>query len=339
MFNTVKEVHIAVENGLQHITANRKQSIKPEYIDIALNMSLLKYIDESLTPEKSKIQKGFEHNQVDYDEFEPLRDNASLPVYYEDGIYFSLIPYNYKNHINSSINILYNRALNTIPVTTEVETKYVYRVSFPTPANTGNLYPILTVSITKGKVITTYTPNIPIYTKDGLFILINDIIQYFQKNNQAEVYWQDYNGAFYANQLIFCFNEEVSVAINNTNAVPIDITFEKVTNVHNKVASCFITKTKTKSYSEQNFYHMSNSHRHIKLSMQRGLIIIDDAVNFRPVKLSMDYIKIPRIINYRTDTLSEIKINDKIINLTVQHLKALIKDEGYQFMLNENKTI
>ena len=338
MFNTVKEVHIAVENGLQHITSNRKQSIKPEFIDMALNMSLLKYIDESLIPEKNKMQRGFEHNQVNYDEFEPLRDSISLPVYHEQGVYFSLLPHNYKNHINSSANILYNRDLESVPLSVEENNITAYAVSFPSPLPNGDLYANLQISITKDNITEIYNPNVPVYTSDGLFMLINDIIQYYNKKG-IKVYWQYYNKTFYANKLIFCINEEVEVRINTILAEPLVLTFNKVINSHNRTSSCFIAKTRTKSYSEQNFYYASNSHKHIKLFTLMGRIIIENSFNFRPITLNMDYIKIPRMINYKTDTLSEVKINDKIINLTIQHLKALIKDEGYQFMLNENKTI
>ena len=37
MYSSCKEAHIAVNDKIQQINANRQESIRPQYIDIALN--------------------------------------------------------------------------------------------------------------------------------------------------------------------------------------------------------------------------------------------------------------------------------------------------------------
>ena len=56
MYSSCKEAHIAVNDKIQQINANRQESIRPQYIDIALNEA----IDVLLT---QKI-KAFEENMT-----------------------------------------------------------------------------------------------------------------------------------------------------------------------------------------------------------------------------------------------------------------------------------
>jgi len=50
MYNTVKEMHIALDMGLQQIDSNRKQSISPEHKDMALNYAVLQFIETRSNP-------------------------------------------------------------------------------------------------------------------------------------------------------------------------------------------------------------------------------------------------------------------------------------------------
>ena len=40
MYSSCKEAHIAVNDKIQQINANRQESIRPQYIDIALNEAI-----------------------------------------------------------------------------------------------------------------------------------------------------------------------------------------------------------------------------------------------------------------------------------------------------------
>ena len=52
MYNTIKELHIEIEQRISEITSNRHRSIAPEWIDMVLNRCAIKYI-ESIVSRKT----------------------------------------------------------------------------------------------------------------------------------------------------------------------------------------------------------------------------------------------------------------------------------------------
>lgn len=73
MYSSCKEAHIAVNDKIQQINANRQESIRPQYIDIALNEA----IDVLLT---QKI-KAFEETGRYYDDLQVLKTTYRSPLY------------------------------------------------------------------------------------------------------------------------------------------------------------------------------------------------------------------------------------------------------------------
>ena len=341
MFNSVKEVHIAVENGLQHITSNRKQSIKPEFIDMALNMSVLKFIETTVVPEKNVIGRGLDHNQVTYDELVPLIKSTSLPVYLDElGEYYSILPFDYKNHVASEAYIQYSRDLEEAE--TENDIKYVYSVEFPDDnSEDSNKYRSFELYI--GDII---IGNIhSVHSKEAKFIIVNHVINRVKNQHKdIEVYWQRYGNVYKANNFIIVSNiSKVPVRVSYTgisrDGILNIITLDKVVNNSNKRSTASITKNVDKYFVKDNYYHTSNAHNHLNLTIEGDKIIIPSDINYRPISLKLDYITTPKLFDYKTNVMPELTVTEKIIDLTIQRLKAIIKDEGYSHIVNENKTI
>lgn len=348
MFNTVKEAHIAIEFGLQHITSNRKQSIAPEFIDMALNLSVSKYIASAVNPMKNVRGIGFEHNQVAYDELSPLKKDASLTVFYNNdkNEYFSILPSTYRHHITSKTKIQFNRQLEDVQLDEVTRYKYVMEFRNPTGASvgTGRLYKGFKFKVGEHVI----EPNVSIYSTSAKFILINSVLEYFVKHSISgiSVYWQRYNDTYEPNSFIV-----ISDTNYNSNDVTLSYTgirvaaktsleiLHRVINKSNREAENKIHKSITKNYVTDNTYYNSNSHKQLNISISGNKIIYPHTKTFRPIHAYIDYIKVPTMINYKTDTLSELIINDKIIQLAIQYLKALVKDEGYNHILQENQTI
>lgn len=344
MFDTVKELHIAVENGLQHITANRKQSIQPEFIDLALNMSILKYIDTSIIPEKNITGKGFEYDQVAYDELSPIRIQASLPVYYNasEG-YYSILPSDYKNHGSSIVQIQFNRF--TLERNTSNQSRIVYVVPFNDQVWNSAVSQYYThFNLKVGDINIIYNAN-GVGHPDAKFIIVNETLQQAKAlYKEIEVYWQRYGNLFKPNSFIVVTKEEKEVSLNigdarSSNIVPIVVTYDEISNIPNREVPAKIVKTTAKSETQGNYFYKTNAHRQLVMTIINNKLLIHSNDTFIPVRVDMEYIMIPTLINYKTGITSELRVNDKIINLAVQYLKALIKDEGYQHIVNENKTL
>ena len=352
LFTTVKEAHIAVENGLQHITANRKQSIQPEYIDMALNLSVLQYIDTALTPEKNAIGKGFEHNQVVYDELSPLRNRASLTVYNDGKSYYCILPSNYRNHISSKALVKYKRSMTggVVDFSNYLERStptVVYTIPFPDaqPSDDYNATYYNNCNINVG--YEGYTSKITTRSISGKFMVVNDVLREFYNNDKVEIYWQEYDTVLVPNSFIVVDKTRMDERLiwmrcdnNVTNAIKHTEVDRSVVDVkYNTIASTEIIKSVTSSYISTNYYYQSNAHKHLYMSVYRNRLVLSDGANYIPTSIQMEYHKIPRVIDYKTNIMSDLKINNKIISMAIQHLMAVIKDEGYQYILQENKTI
>lgn len=343
MFSTVKEIHIAIEMGLQHITSNRKQSIRGEYLDMAINLSMLKYIEEGLKP--NQVGQGYEHDQVAYDEFSPLRKPTSLTVFYNSGNYYCILPNDYKHHVTSHTKLKFNRG--GVTLTLAEDRKYIYSVpvtSVPSIKVDGKIFTNFALNY-KGISITTAELD-SIYSVDAKFMLVNTIFNKAYLLGGVELYWERYGETYVPSSFIIVSNEDLNIdqvtvthSAEQFNSTKVAVILQRVNDTFNYQSPNIIGKSITKSYVPSNFFFKKNAHRSMNISIVNNTIVLPSDTIYKPVSVEMDYIKIPSFINYKTNSMSELKINDKIIKLAVQYLKALIKDEGYSQILNENKTI
>lgn len=108
MYSSCKEAHIAVNDKIQQINANRQESIRPQYIDIALNEA----IDVLLT---QKI-KAFEETGRYYDDLQVLKTTYRSPLYLlakrviEASLFYLRITY----MVSLMMQVLYMISLNVI---------------------------------------------------------------------------------------------------------------------------------------------------------------------------------------------------------------------------------
>ena len=108
MYSSCKEAHIAVNDKIQQINANRQESIRPQYIDIALNEA----IDVLLT---QKI-KAFEETGRYYDDLQVLKTTYRSPLYLlanEGNRGFAFLPANYLHGVSYNASVIYD-SLNVI---------------------------------------------------------------------------------------------------------------------------------------------------------------------------------------------------------------------------------
>ena len=106
MYSSCKEAHIAVNEKIQQINANRQESIRPQYIDIALNEA----IDVLLT---QKI-KAFEESGRYYDDLQVLKDTYRSPLYlFSNGGNrgFAYLPTNYLHGVSYTASVIFDKKL------------------------------------------------------------------------------------------------------------------------------------------------------------------------------------------------------------------------------------
>lgn len=342
MYNSPKELHIGIDLVLQHITSNRKQSILPELKDMVLNSSCLAYIDSIIDDRRNKRNEGFEANQLNYDELAPLKKTCSIPLYYVDSTKsIGILPSDYKNHSRSNVSYYYNR--NGIIPNLQSVNKYVatIKVTDFTSAD-GLLFSTFKLWIERDTIETLYTIDtdiIKVVDKDGLFMLVNDVLDKVSRNN-FEIYWEYYGDTYAPTSFIIVSDTEIvngGLKDGENNATIDTINYQLSTLNNTKTSPTDLIKSSEIDEVLGNMMYTLNRHRKPLIDIQQNKIVVFKNNNFDVNSLSLTYIKRPRLININTGAMCEIKVGEKIVDLSAQKLKAYIEG-SYQAILNENKT-
>ena len=73
MYETVKELHIEIEQRIQQITSNRHRSIAPQFIDMMLNRAAVKYIQTKSNRKTNYKGEGLEDSKKRVDDIQSLK--------------------------------------------------------------------------------------------------------------------------------------------------------------------------------------------------------------------------------------------------------------------------
>lgn len=349
MFNTVTELHIAIDLGLQHISSNRKQSIPKELKDMVLNMAYLNHIDSIIDDRRNNRREGFEENQLNYDSLQYLKQLVRIPLYILDNSKtYGILPNNYKNYSSSQIELAYNRL--GITYTATQNHKYIYHIPLKIgePDQEGlylNPFHIWVKDVDNyvAEIIYTKPDAIKLWEPDSLFILINDILEKV-KLKGFDIYWEYYSDIYNPNNLILVSTTEyekigfVDSDVNVATITEINQTSPIVTNTI-KYKPGDLIKSIELSNAQDSYFYSANRHNKPFVEIRESKIIVHHDNTFIPTAINMTYIKTPRLINSNTGAMCEGRVNEKIVANAIQILKAYIKDEGYNLILNENKQI
>ena len=349
MFNTVTELHIAIDLGLQHISSNRKQSIPKELKDMVLNMAYLNHIDSIIDDRRNNRREGFEENQLNYDSLQYLKQLVRIPLYILDNSKtYGILPNNYKDYSSSQIELIYNK--KAVTFTTATTKNYIHQIPIDIgePNNDGlylNDFAIWTYDAEADEINNIYTKPeyIKLWEPDSLFILIHDILETLRLKG-LEVYWEYYTDIYVPNNLIFISNIEYS-KIGFADPIVNKATIKEINQINPIVTDTIrykpgdLIKSIELHNAQNNYFYSSNRHNKPFVEIRENKIIVHHDNTFIPTAINMTYIKTPRLINSNTGAMCEGRVNEKIVANAIQMLKAYIKDEGYNLILNENKQI
>lgn len=342
MYNSCKEAHIAVSEKIQQINANRQESIRPQYIDIALNEAI-----DILVTQKCKL---FEETGRLYDDLRVLKATEESPLYLDTDIRgFSYLPLNYLKGVSYSANVIYDK-FKKYRTKKEIGFKLAL-------INLDSLFETLPMvkefSITIG--ILTYTIKYPakIYDKEGIFECINYIL------NKLRVYgvsasYEQYDGEFYVNTLILKLplDTQISTTINNSLQEK-SCLYEAYSGQYMEITSLGeITKTKESKVAGldlvsdvqrmdmiQTYHNAKNRHIHPICTIENNKLYVDMNDDFIITNIKITYLRKPTYYNFLDNTATELPFTTEIINLAVQRLLGTLKDNGYQIQVNENNLL
>ena len=335
---TVKELHIGIDQELQYLDSNRKDSIRPEQKDWLLNSSLIQLIKNKVNPRSNAKQIGFEETTKRYDDLAPIKTGlVTLQTFVDSQGKYVIQPFDYLNIIKSCSNVISN-CNNTIVPVTSIYSYHVVVAPFTLVAgNTYNDFQIYIGSTSKYKW-SNYGYNLN--TIQSKYIIVRDLIDKAKQINLT-IYWERFDNLYYPDSFIFIFNSATNVNLfyNAVNHI-----YSSITNNHSLNSYTTIGELKQNDLrTTDNIVNDFNSHyrkgtKDKPLSwIEKRRIYVKENTDFKVSSISIEYLRRPNLINYYTNTTSELPdLNEELISLTVQKIKAYINDSNYNIINKEN---
>lgn len=340
MYQTVKELHIALDQSLQAINSNRLGVIKEQEKDWLLNETQFRLIDIIIDPRK---RAGYEDDQVTYDMLLPVKKDVVLPVYnIDDTRGYAILPADYIHRDSINANVVFNcdrlRTDSIIDITNRYVTLDLLNISAPYFSNFK-----ITVN---GIVFDATANNYASFNRlDALFMLVNTVIDFY-RNNDIEVYWERYADVYKQNTFYFIGKNgsPINTAIIEYNGLTLASTI--LVKSRNTINTNNFTVLNNQPTSLESTEYIDDMLQHLFFTTvpNKPLITISDYLimvyytsDWFISSIKLRYIKRPTLINSVTGSMTELKnISDKIIQFTVQNIKAKIGDTSYQAIVNEN---
>ena len=336
MYTTVQQCHIAIDFELQQVNSNRKQSIDPNYYDIALNEAVIQFVETRSSSKGNIKREGFEESQKRYDDLKNLKTQTILKCLYDPEYYqraYCIIPSDYVKLIPSEIVISYNKEGINEPALTSVN---INLLKYDLSSFEFNTHPTIKLGLGNNQVDVSSAIN-TIKTDNGRFYAINVILDTLRRLGYS-VYYETFDNIYNPQTLIITskigeniVNPIVGIPLTSTDSISV----KTFANYPNKQSSLDLLSTGDVRNSLDN-YHASRN-RHLKpisdIIGNRVNVYYND--NFTPVNFVFNYIKKPRLIDHITNTMCEITVTQELIKLAVLHLKGILKDEGYNISANE----
>lgn len=350
MYSSVASLHIALDSRIQQQNSNRKQAIQPEQYDIVLNDAISTVLKSRLSSKLNAKREAYEDSVTAYDSLKSLKRTCRPRCYFNDisNKWEFELPSNYYMFDTLQADIHFDRRSNLHNVKDDY--KYISIIKFNNiGANTYIFNKDIIQYIIKD-IIQYIIDDVSILTDDihivgtsnkASFYYFNLIKEWFKINKDIDCYFENYDGKYYPNSLIF-----VSDIINTvpTTVEVKDSTDTNIIDTTNSIITTVSTKTIKIADDDKNttvlmgskkidlisslndtnettdFYLHYNKHLNPKCIMQDAKVILTTDTTFNYSNLRLDYIKIPRIIDSRINQMTDMEITDDILDVATQLL-------------------
>jgi len=334
MYSTAKDVHIAIQSGLNQINSNRKRTFRPEEIDAAFNQAMFKFIEE-----RSVVASTFNGLNETVKRIDDLSDLTVIDkpcTIYTDtsrNIQYLYSPVDYYKFQDLQVNIDYDCNDRTIQY---LDKPIVLNIIPFNPTDVGDfnnfeLKLSTGTSLYKSSDFGLNTLN----NINSKFMIVNSVLENVAIRRTTavkpryDIYWETFGGFKYDNcfiiitdfnspnyfTLVYGSNTETSQVYEIVTKIP-DIPSENY-----KLVPTEILNTKYKNDALNNYYY--NKNRHIKpyIYFTYNDIIIQNVKGAVFNAGYLTYIKRPILLNLRADSMTDFKSHiQEIIDLTITNL-------------------
>tara|TARA_B100000963_G_C22607703_1_gene663413 strand:+ start:927 stop:2066 length:1140 start_codon:yes stop_codon:yes gene_type:complete len=225
----VQEMHIAVNQGVDKIHSFQADLILPEEIDIELNKNIHRFISQRFNSKGNKYGVGFEESQKRIDDLRTLLTEVDLLPLYKEQILSNIFvdtvafPIDYYHLIRVSARTNVYKCRRILTSTEEIDGFQYIAVPSTALYNASNGF-ATTVNIASddtylglGTSILNAVDEVPNFENlDAVITYLTDPVNLVPG---IEVYWQQYNQVFAANNFIIIANPNTFESLADTAGV------------------------------------------------------------------------------------------------------------------------
>jgi len=348
MYSNVASLHIALDERVQQLNSNRKQSIHAEQYDMALNDAMFAILKEKCSSNLNLRKEGFEDSIKRYDDLQSLKKEVPVALYYDSqGNAKYDLPSDYYHYITSYCNILFSR--NNIPKSYTLSNRYISVIDL-SKVTTDNVEYKINITLADATVVSTNGYEVLVKSSKSIFYFFDYIKEFIKSKYDIDCYYENYKGRYYPCSLIMVTNlsTKVVTAVGNpemkTNLIPIVDQLE--TYVY-PLVSTFINMGNKKidllsssniNIKNNDYYSSKNLHLNPCCKIINGVVTIPTNKQFVPYLPYLEYIKTPRLIDSRINQTTDMNITDEILNKAATNLLGILQDKGYQISRQKEQT-
>ena len=327
MYETIKELHIEIEQRIQQITSNRYGSMPPQFYDMMLNRTAIKYIQSKSNRKTNYKGEGLEDSMKRVEDFQSLkRETTWLPVLTKDSDTnrgFVLLPSNYLKFISSTSHYKYTKNISKTLRSNDSDFKNVYYKIYDLDNSTS----INGIDISQIKSKFESDVELPKYLVEYLYDKLNSIIDPEKSPDiKFDVYWEHFNDRYYANNIIITSNSN----FDNNSAVNYTDKYFKITadsySENDLIASENIRAALNNPYSKKN--------RHLNpiTELINDKLYVYQGQDFCVSEIKITYIKKPRLFSSDLNQMSDMTITPEFVDMVVSDILLILKDNTFNLV-------
>ena len=339
MYKTIKELHIEIEQRLQQITSNRFGSMPPQFYDMMLNRTAIKYIQSKSNRKTNYKGEGLEDSMKRVEDFQSLkRETIWMPVIKDSNDSergFVLLPSNYLKFITSTSKV----QLDTKKVVDESEKDFknvfykVYPLTTINDDKTINNTTICGVDISH--LFNSFDINVelPKYAVEAIYKQLN------KEDKHFDVYWEYFNDRYYPNSIIvtsdhiFATKEEDGKQVNDVEVYTNQCFASSTSGTcaeNDLIASENIRSTLN------DFYGNRNRHKNPITELVNDKLYVYIGNKFYVSEIKITYLKTPDLFSSELNQMSDMTITPEFVDMVVSDILLILKDNTFNLVKQQS---
>lgn len=354
MYSTIKEIHVEIEQKINQITGNLNKSIAPEFIDMMLNRTALKYIDTICSDKLSPTREGFEETTKRYDEISNLISRLDLTTYVSDLIdgnrvikySYAYIPKNYYRYISSTSDLYYHRQIKFDRLYTKSYKSIIRFINYT--IENGYEISINNIPIGLSSILSNYGIS---NNQSENFEFLNAIVDKINRIGIRASLGEYNTDRDYFPLVIYLDTNSDNININNTSIIKDDLLengfiIKAYPSMSNKGIANDLLPVDEIGNILSSYYGIKNRqvnpfcelikqreiYNSFTINGNQNRINVYNGKDFEVFNINLTYIRKPLLFSFPLNLVSDLKCTNRFIDTVVSDILLQLKDNSFNIV-------